>query len=249
MSLPESTVRALPKELATRVDAWADRLVAALGESLVGAAIYGGLAKGDYVPGRSDVNVALVLTAATPAVLDRLIPLVNEGARDWLLAPWVLTERDLRRATDVFPTKFLDLQRHHLLVCGRDVLGDLDVPHEHLRLRCEQELTNLHLRLRQTYLRRTARPELLETTLRRSLPALLANLGTLLELENKRPLATRNEILAAASASGLDVAAVERVQAIRTGAARPKPEEWRDLYAAFMVTVEKAVDRADGSAR
>jgi hypothetical protein len=247
LALPESTLRALPAGLAATVTDWVARLAATLGETLVGAAFYGGLARGEYVPDRSDVNLALVLREAGPAVLDRIEPLVSEGARGWHLAPWLLTERDLQRSADVFPTKFLDLQHHHLMLCGRDVFAELTVPREHLRLRCEQELTNLHLRLRHRYLRARARPELLETTLLRSLPGLRVNVGLLVELKTGRRPAGWPDIGAAGRALGLDLGVVERMQAVRAGQGRLEPEQWRDWYAAFMRTVEQAVALADQS--
>ena len=45
-----------------------------------------------------------------------------------------------------------DMQQDYILLCGQDVMKDLTIKRDHLRLRCEQEIKNLMLRLRSSYL-------------------------------------------------------------------------------------------------
>ena len=77
--------------------------------------LYGGLAKDEYEPRTSDVNVMVVLKEVTVEVLDKVASPVQEGLRAFRLAVMVLSENDLRRSTDVFPIKFLDMQKYHRL--------------------------------------------------------------------------------------------------------------------------------------
>ena len=47
-----------------------------------------------------------------------------------------------------FPIKFLDIKSHHVVLAGADPFAGLEVPRELIRLRIEQELYNMLLRLR-----------------------------------------------------------------------------------------------------
>ena len=65
----------------------------------------------------------------------------------------VATKQEIISSCDVFPITFLDMQRRHRLLYGDDVLEALDVGRDHLRLRCEQELKNLQLRMQNQFFR------------------------------------------------------------------------------------------------
>ena len=222
-------------------------LEAALGERLVAVVLYGGIAKGEYAPLTSDVNAMVVLRDATTATLDRMVAPVQEGMRDCRLAVMVLTEEDLRRSTDVFPVKFLDMQRHHRVLCGRDVLADLDIAEAHLRLRCEQEIKNLLLRLRQFYVQRQHRPELVEATLGRAVSSFLIDLSVVLLLKTGQ-VPTGKEAIAEAAARelGLDGRVLYEVLALKGGTRQPNADELKRLYDEFMRSVEQAAEIVDG---
>jgi hypothetical protein len=128
------------------LDRFCRDLQEALGEQLLAIVLYGGLAKGEYSPTGSDVNVMVVVREVTIETLDNVLLPVQRGIRDFGLAIMLLSDEDLRRSTDVFPTKFLDIQHHHQLLWGADVLEGLEISRDHLRLRCEQEIKNLSLR-------------------------------------------------------------------------------------------------------
>src|SRR6185369_10848631 len=62
----------------------------AAGPNLLGVALYGGLAKGRYTPGVSDVNVLIVLAEAG---LERLLPLspaIARALRESRVIPFVV---------------------------------------------------------------------------------------------------------------------------------------------------------------
>ena len=144
----------LPTPVSQGLERFCSQLQEALGEQLVSVILYGGLAKGEYAASSGDVNLMVVVNEVTVEALDKAISPVQQGMRDFGLAVMLLSEDNLRRSTDVFPIKFLDMQQHHRVVWGKDVLADLLIAKDHLRLRCEQEIKNLLLRLRQFYLHR-----------------------------------------------------------------------------------------------
>jgi hypothetical protein len=237
----------LPMATRDALERFRGELEAALGERLVAVVLYGGIAKGEYAPLTSDVNAMVVLQDATTATLDQLVAPVQEGMRDCRLAVMVLTEEDLRHSTDVFPIKFLDMQRHHRVLCGRDVLADLDITDAHLRLRCEQEIKNLLLRLRQFYVQRQHRPELVEATLGRAVSSFLTDLGVVLLLKTgAAPVGKEAIAEAAARELGLDGQVLHEVLALKGGTRQPNADELKRLYDEFMRSVEQAAEIVDG---
>ena len=57
---------ALPETIRHGLTRFCTQLTAALGDQLLAVVLYGGLAKGEFTPGNSDVNVLVVLRSATP---------------------------------------------------------------------------------------------------------------------------------------------------------------------------------------
>lgn len=240
-------VASIPAEVGEGLDRLCQGLREALGDQLVSVILYGGLAKGEYAQPNSNVNVMIVVKEASVEVMDRALPPVQAGMRDLRLAVMFLSEGDLRRSADVFPTKYLDMQRFHRVLWGRDVLANLPIATDHLRLRCAQEIKNLLLRLRQFYLQRAQYPELIEGTLTRAISSFLHSLSVLLTLKGVQVPAGKAAIAeAAARELGLDGGALRDLLALKAGEIKPDGAAVKRLYNAFMVTVQRAADIVDG---
>src|SRR5688500_15166383 len=109
-----------PAEVAEGLTRLAKDLGEAAGPNLKALLLYGGLASGRYRAGKSDLNVAVVLEDGGGAALTAIAPVLNAALRRLRVEPLVLTTAELGRAADVFPTKFLDIQRHHVVLAGAD---------------------------------------------------------------------------------------------------------------------------------
>jgi len=223
---------------------WCDEFSRSLDGSLQAMVLFGGLAKDEFVPEQSDVNVLIVLRTVEMSVLNRAAPFVRQGQLEFGLSAMLMTEADLRDSADIFPIKFLDMQRRHKLLWGEDPFAKVNVTRDNLRLRCEQELRNLSLRLRQSYVQRADRPELLQNALNRAVSSLLVNLGVLLELKNGTPTTTKHEALENAAQLGIAVEPVRQVWALKRGEIQPDPDTLRKLFASFMDAVQQAADLA-----
>lgn len=223
---------------------WCDEFSRTLDGSLQAIVLFGGLAKDEFVPEQSDVNVLIVLRTMEMAVLNRAAPFVRQGQMEFGLSAMLMTEADLRDSADIFPIKFLDMQRRHKLLWGADPFTTVTVTRDNLRLRCEQELRNLSLRLRQSYIQRSDRPQLLQTALNRAVSSLLVNIGVLLELKTGTPIATKHEALANAPQLGIAVEPVRQVWALKCGEFKPEADALRELFASFMNAVQKTADIA-----
>ena len=237
---------ALPKDAKDALAAFCEEVVEAAGDQLDAIILYGGITKGEYNEDTSDVNILLALKDINLEILDNIAPCVQHGRRDVRIAPMLLSDKDLKRSTDVFPIKFLDIKEHHTLLWGTDVLEALPIEQEHLRLRCEQELKNLNLRLRSFYIQRINRAERIEQTLVQILPPFLISMDALLYLKDGKHYVTKDAIISATKdVLGLENKVLRTLLSIKLGQHEAKLDELRTIYESFMKIVDQAADIAD----
>jgi predicted nucleotidyltransferase len=197
-----------------------DALRAAAGDNLASLALYGGLARGRYRGQRSDIDLAVVLVDAAPGRVAEITPALREASHAARVEPWILARDELPRLAEVFPTKLLDIREHHVLLSGDDLFSDLPVEDRLLRLRVEQELTNLSLRLRRGLVALAGDPASAASFLAGMARPLAIQLSMLLRLAG-RPLPEEDRSAAiyaeAAEAFDLDGPALARLAALRQG--------------------------------
>lgn len=132
------------------VDPFLAETDAALGTGY-SAVLYGSAARGDFVPGRSDINLMLVTGELSPQVLRSL----RRAFAGWRKAakepPLVMSQAEWDRATDAFPIEITDIQSAYQVLRGADPLHGLRVDRGDLRKALEREFRGKLLRLRQGY--------------------------------------------------------------------------------------------------
>jgi hypothetical protein len=136
-----------------------EQLNQALPGKLFSAILYGSAAAGDFMPATSDYNVLLVVDGLGVAELDALSKPVAEWSKAGHRPPLLFTRRQLRASASVFPIELLDMRQSHRMLYGEDVLAEMTIDREHLRLQLERELTEKLLTLREGYLFTKGRPK------------------------------------------------------------------------------------------
>ena len=82
-----------------------------------------------------------------------------------------MTKQELLRSTDVFTIELLDMQQHHRVLFGDDVLKDLQIPMDLHRVQVEYELREKLILLRQHVLLASNNESRLWDLLLRSAPS------------------------------------------------------------------------------
>ncbi len=218
-------------------------LARAAGDKLVGLLLYGGLARGRYHPGKSDINLVVVLSDLSAGTLTAVAGPLRTAWRAVRVEPLLLTPAEVPALAEVFPTKFLDIRDHHVVLAGSNPFAGLDVSREQIRLRIEQALRNQLLRLRRRFLSVVGDPQGQADALIEACRPLALELGALLHLTGRPvPEVDRSALLldAAARAFDLDHEALARVAELRAGAA---PEaDLADLYQRVLQALARAAD-------
>jgi predicted nucleotidyltransferase len=233
-----------PATVAAALDRLKDELTAAAKGNLAGLILYGGLARGRYRPGKSDINVIVLLHDATAAALAAIAPALRTARRAAGVDPLLLTPAEVARVADAFPTKFLDIKHHHIVLAGTDPFAELEVSRERIRLRVEQELCNLLLRLRHGYIALGSDAAMLTQALARVARPLALGLQALLQLAGKEvPDRSADIFEAAVAAFGLEREPLARLAELRQN---PRPTgDVAALYQGVLAAVARAADTAD----
>jgi hypothetical protein len=146
----------LGADVETRIDAVGRGLADALGANALCVAVYGSAASEEFSPAHSDVNLVIVLQSVSFADL-RLIgtTLARLAPRDLRFAtPLVIRRGFLSNARDAFPIELADLHDRHRVVAGGDLLAEIAVSPDRLRVEAERESRGKLLRLRSLVIHR-----------------------------------------------------------------------------------------------
>jgi len=168
------------------------------------AVLYGSAARGDFVPGRSDINLMLVVDELSPAVLGTLGGAFAGWRKSRYDPPLLISLAEWARATDVFPLEITDMRSAYRVLRGLDPLAALEVDRADLRRALEREFRGKLLRLRQGYVAGAGDPKALGTLAGQSAATVMVLLRGLLRLLDQ-PVPTDPLELACAAAGAVRV--------------------------------------------
>ncbi|MBA3894286.1 MAG: hypothetical protein H0X69_11440 [Gemmatimonadales bacterium] len=177
---------------------------AALGSGY-SAVLNGSAARGDFVPGRSDINLLLILDDLSPRALGALAGPFGAWRKSGYEPPLVIGRQEWARATDVFPIEITDMRCGYEVLRGLDPVAGLTVSPADLRHALERELRGKLLRLRQGYVAAAGDAGVLGTLASRSAGTVMVLLRSLLGLLGRAVPREPVEVAAAAAAAmGMD---------------------------------------------
>jgi hypothetical protein len=216
------------------------------GDDLVAVFLYGSATTGDHIPGRSDINVGVVLSQATPALLRKASDRLRGWVRQGFATPVFFDPEFLRAAVDVFPIEFLDMQTYHRPLWGPDLLADLRIGAEPLRRQCEQELRGKLLKLRQAYVESSRSPKALEAVLMAAVSGLVVLARTLLHLAHAGQDAGTGAVLDGVETQfGVTVGHLRKAWQLNRGEIRVTGSELDVLYRAVLDEFQRLVQVVD----
>lgn len=219
----------------------------AFGQDLLSVILYGSGAGGDYIPGKSDLNLLVVLTEKGIDEIGRTLLALKLLKKYPVAAPLLMTKAFIGASLDAYPLEFLDMKRRYILVFGEDVLNGLAIDADSLRLQCERELKAKILLLRRGFLEGRGRTRALRKLLGESLSAFIAIFRGLLYLRDAAvPQNRRAIITAAAEVFAFDPAVFLQCADIRDGTGRFTDSDIREIFQSYLRAAGHLCDRVDG---
>ena len=124
----------------------------AAGTNVESIILFGSAVSGDFHPGLSNLNMLCVLRDCSFAALQALAPVAKWWEKQKQPPPLCMTRKELERSTDVFTIELLDMQQHHRVLFGEDVVQGLRISMHVHRVQVEYELREKLILLRQQIL-------------------------------------------------------------------------------------------------
>src|SRR6185295_5262006 len=105
----------------------------------------------DFIPGKSDLNFAIVVQRLIFPHLKALHAHLPAWHKLGAATPLLLDRRWIERSRDVFPMEFHDIKAQHRVLYGEEVFATLPIDSRHLQYQSEHEARGKLLRLRALY--------------------------------------------------------------------------------------------------
>lgn len=225
-----------------QLGAFTDIIKERAGTNLVAIILYGGAAKRDYTYGKSNTNMLFVFDHVDLEVLDALSVPFQKAMLDFRMAPFILTSSEIEPSSNVFAGKLFDIQKHHELLYGKDVLSQLAFDKKHLQFIAEQELRNQLSRMKHFYIQNFNLPEQLLSKVQKGFTTLVINANTFLYLKHKTYYATRQEITEhILKEPEMDAEALRRLLRIKNTEGNLSTEEIKGAYDLLMIQYKQLI--------
>ena len=229
-----------------KIDDFVSRLRAAAGANLESVILFGSAVTGDFHPEFSNLNLFCVIRDSSFAALQALAPAVKWWDAQKQPPPLFMTRDEIERSTDVFTIEFMDIQQHHRIVFGADVLQGLPIPVNLHRVQVEYELREKLAMLRQHLLLASGKDSRLWELLLRSVSSFATLFRhALIVLGHAAPLGKREVVQALSKQIGFDASGILQVLDVKEGKSERKQFEVADVFARYLAALEQVTAAVD----
>ncbi len=236
----------MAKDWNTQLEDLAGALERTLGGQLVSLVLYGSAARGDFSPGRSDVNLLLILADASPVTLRSIGPAVHAWVKAGHPPPLIFSQHGWRASTDVFPIELEDMRQAHRVLRGGDPFLGLETAPADLRQELEREVLGKLLQLRAEYVASGPHPKALGALLVNSAATFFVLFRAVLRLRGTAPpTAPADLVKAAAQVVGFDSAAFEWVLERLAGRKVRDLEQFDLIAEQYLAAIERLTQFVD----
>ena len=230
-----------------KINDFVSRLRSAAGANLESVVLFGSAVAGDFHPEFSNVNLFCVIRDSSFGALQALAPAVKWWDAQKQPPPLFMTRSEIERSTDVFTIELIDMQQHHRVVFGADVLRDLSIPSNLHRIQVEYELREKLSLLRQHLLLASGNDSRLWDLLLRSVSSFATLFRhALMVLGHDVPIGKREAVQALSKQIGFDASGILHVLDVRERKSDRKQFSVTDVFSRYLAALDQvtgAVDR------
>ena len=222
------------------------RIRGASGENLQSVILYGSMASGEFHPEFSDINLLCVLRDTSFTALVALAPTVEWWRKQKNPPPLIMTQNEIQRSSDVFIIEFLDMQRHHRVLYGDNILAGLQIPTTQHRVQVEYELREKLIVLRQNLLSADGNKQQLWELMLNSLPSFTTLFRhALMILTGQLAPSKRASIESLAQQLQFDASGFLQVLDVREHKLDRKQLDSKDVCARYLQAVQHVTEAVD----
>jgi hypothetical protein len=229
-----------------KINDFVSRLRAAAGANLESVILFGSAVAGDFHPEYSNLNLFCVIRDSSFGALQALAPAVKWWDAQKQPPPLFMTRDEIERSVDVFTIELIDMQQHHRVLFGEDVVQGLSIPVNLHRLQVEYELREKIALLRRHLLLASDNDSRLWELLLRS----VSSFATLLHhahifLGHGAPVGKHEAVEALSKQVGIDASGILQVLDVREGKSDRKKFDVADVFSRYLAALEQAMAALD----
>jgi hypothetical protein len=157
-----------------------------------------------------------------------------------------MTRDEIERSLDVFTIELIDMQRHHRVLFGEDVVKDLSIPANLHRLQVEYELREKIALLRRHLLLASDNDSRLWELLLRSVSSFATLFRhALIVLGHSAPVGKREAVQALSKQVGIDASGILQVLDVRERKSDRKKFDVADVFSRYLTALEQVTAALD----
>jgi len=237
----------LPSEAAKILEPYAGELLSQDRENILSMAVYGSATGSNFVPGKSNVNLVVIVSKLMLEQLKIYRKLAPKQKKQ-MVAPLFLTREHVLSSLDVFPMELLEIKDNHLTIYGEEIFDELKVELKHLRLQCEREIKSRLIRLRQAYPEVGSKAKSLNVLLIESLTSILPIMRSLIYLgkQDLTPEVSKDQLLNQLCAHfDMDDKVFRRILELKSLKKTPPLPELESLFDQYLHELQRLAQLVD----
>lgn len=121
-----------------------------LGDNIQSIIMYGSAVTHEFIPGKSDVNMLILLKNDSLDNLLNISHLQQKWCKRGVAVPFYLSEKFIIKSLHIFPLEVLDIKENYRVLQGIDVLNAIEIDKQDIFLQCERELKGFSIQLRRS---------------------------------------------------------------------------------------------------
>jgi Nucleotidyltransferase domain len=229
-----------------QISDFVSRLREAAGANLESVILFGSTVAGDFHPEFSNVNLFCVIRDSSLVALQALAPAVKWWDKQKQPPPLFMTRDEIERSTDIFTIELIDMQQHHSVLFGEDVIQGLSIPANLHRIQVEYELQEKLTLLRQHLLLASGSDSRMWELLLRSVSSFATLFRhALIVLGHDAPVGKRDAVNALSKQVGFDASGFLQVLDVREKKLDRKKLDVTGVFSKYLSTVEQVTSAVD----
>lgn len=161
-----------------------DNLKETFKERLSSVFLYGSCAVEDCSKTFSDINLMVIIDDLKAKDLKSSHKAVKKFVQKGKYVPIFMDKEEWFNSSDVYSIEYSDIKDRYKLLHGQNLISNLNIEKYNLRFQCEQEIKNLLIRLRQTYVSKMDDKKTIKNLIQNSSKTFMVIFRTVLRLSN-----------------------------------------------------------------
>jgi len=104
-------------------------------------------------------NLLVIFDKLEAADIKKASPAIKKWVKTKNPLPIIMSENEWMSSADIYPVEYAEIKHSYKILYGKDIVEQINVLKSDLRLKCEYEIKNLLVRIREIYLGNSDNPK------------------------------------------------------------------------------------------